>query len=230
MYQRDSAVSQRLFTLICMLMGVLFVHTQELSAEVLAWKLEKEADGISIYTASVEGSDFKAFRAVMEVTASLNQMVSMHTDPDNISEWLYDCKKSELIKKVKDNEFYIYYVSDAPWPVQDRDYVLHSVITQDPDTYVAMINFKSETSITKNSEECVRMAEVTGYWQFKPLKAGKVRIEYQVHADPNGALPSWLANAAVVEQPFETMKTIRQHMINEKYVNAQLSFIREPNR
>jgi hypothetical protein len=46
----------------------------------------------------------------------------------------------------------------------------------------------------------------------------------------NGALPSWLANAAVVEQPFETMKTIRQHMINEKYVNAQLSFIREPNR
>lgn len=197
-------------------------------ADDFNWKLEKDAEGIRVYTASVEGSNFKAFRAEMEVVGTLSQLVSMHTDPSNISEWLYDCKKSELIKKVEDNEYYIYYVSDAPWPVQDRDYVLHSVITQNPDTFVVSIDFNAVAEIVDNSEECVRMAEVVGYWHFLPMAGGRVRIEHQVHADPNGAIPSWLANVAVVDQPFETMKTIREQMHLPKYLNSRLSFVREP--
>lgn len=197
-------------------------------AEPYSWKLEKDDEGIKIYTATIDGSDFRAFRASMTVTATLNQVVAMHVDPDTVSEWLYDCKKSELIKKVKENEYYIYYVSDAPWPVQDRDYVLHSTITQNPDNHIVTINFDAVTDYMETSDECVRMAKVAGYWRFEPKSGGKVYIEYQVHADPNGAIPAWLANSAVVEQPFETMKTIRVQMLKQKYVEADVAFITEP--
>ncbi len=194
-----------------------------------AWKLEKNEDGIKVYTARIDGSDFKAFKASMEIDATLKQIVSMHLDPDDIAEWLYDCKKSELLKKVDENEYYIYYVSEAPWPVQDRDYVLHSVITQSAHDKSVKIAFESVTGFKEESEECVRMATVTGHWLFKPMNNGKINVEYFVHADPNGELPAWLANAAVVEQPFKTLKTIRNKINQPKYVNAQVSFICEPN-
>lgn len=198
-------------------------------AEGETWKLEKSEDGIKVYTARVEGSEFKAFKAYMDVNAGMDQLVSMHLDPEDIQDWLYDCKKAKLVKKVMDNEYYIYYVSDAPWPVKDRDYVLHSIIRQNPEDFSVTIAFESVSGLMDQKEECVRMAQVKGYWLFRPIANQKIRIEYQVHADPNGSLPAWLANAAVVDQPFNTMKSIRDKLGQSKYKKASVAFICEPD-
>jgi hypothetical protein len=36
-----------------------------------------------------------------------------------------------------------------------------------------------------------------------------VLVAYQIHADPGGSIPGWLANATVVDTPFKTLKNLR---------------------
>jgi len=96
--------------------------------DLSAWELEYDQDGIKVFTQVIEGSSFKAFRGEVFVETSLRNLVAHHTDIEQMKNWLQDCEESELIQKVSDRDFYIYQRTTAPWPVSDRDYVLHSKI------------------------------------------------------------------------------------------------------
>lgn len=58
-------------------------------------------------------------------------------------------------------------------------------------------------------EGYVRVTRVDGFWQFTPLD-DKTEVTYQVHMDPGGSVPSWLANKFVVEAPFNTLRALRE--------------------
>jgi hypothetical protein len=55
-------------------------------------------------------------------------------------------------------------------------------------------------------EGVVRIIEAYGFWHFKPLENGLTEITYQLHANPNGSIPAWLANKTVVNTPFDAIK------------------------
>jgi hypothetical protein len=55
----------------------------------------------------------------------------------------------------------------------------------------------------------VRVSRVKGFWQLKPYEGG-VEVVYQVHSDPGGSVPAWLANSFVVDAPFNTLINLRK--------------------
>ncbi len=181
-----------------------------------AWELQKDAKGIQIYTQQVEGSEFKAFRGTTTVNATPHQLLDILMDPESMPEWLHDCKKSELVKKVSDNEYYVYYVTDAPWPVSDRDYVLHSVIEKNARDDSITIQFDAVAELKESTDSCVRVTQIVGHWKFTPQSNTTSLIEYETHADPNGELPSWLANSFVIDQPYETLTNLKQKVENKE--------------
>ena len=42
-----------------------------------------------------------------------------------------------------------------------------------------------------------------------PKGADQTEVTYQVHTEPGGSVPSWLANKFVVEAPFNTLKALK---------------------
>jgi hypothetical protein len=52
------------------------------------------------------------------------------------------------------------------------------------------------------------VAEVKGFWKLVP-KGDATEVTYQVHTEPGGSVPSWLANKFVVEAPFNTLKHLK---------------------
>ena len=56
----------------------------------------------------------------------------------------------------------------------------------------------------------VRVAEVSGFWKLEPKGVGEVEVTYQLHTEPGGSVPSWLANSFVVDAPFNTLKAMRE--------------------
>ena len=54
-----------------------------------------------------------------------------------------------------------------------------------------------------------RVASLQGFWRFVPQGDGKVEVTYQVHTEPGGSVPSWLANSFVVDAPFNTLSGLR---------------------
>ena len=57
----------------------------------------------------------------------------------------------------------------------------------------------------------VRVAQVEGYWKFVPKGDNLTEVTYQVHTEPGGSVPSWLANKFVVDAPFNTLKALKEH-------------------
>jgi hypothetical protein len=55
----------------------------------------------------------------------------------------------------------------------------------------------------------VRVAQVQGFWKMVPQGANQTQVIYQVHTEPGGSVPSWLANKFVVDAPFNTLKALR---------------------
>jgi len=198
---------------------------------LLAWELEHDDEGIKIYTQEIEGSSFRAFRGETTVKSTLKNLVAHHTDIEQMKSWLQDCAESELIQKVSNNDFYIYQRTSAPWPVSDRDYVLHSKLDQDPHTFVVTMKFEASTQFSRSDEDCVPVTKLTGFWRFTPKLDGTIYIEYETHADPSGDLPAWLANSFVVDQPLGSLEKLRKRVEENTYeLPKEMQFIKEPRQ
>jgi len=186
-----------------------------MSVQSGAWELEKEGDGIKVYTMARADSDFKAFRAEMRVAYPLRQVAVQLLDVEAMVDWLHDCSESELISRTEDDEFIVYQKTDAPWPVSDRDYVFKAKVAQDQVSKIVEMRFSALVEAGQaTDQDCVQVTEMKGYWRMTPEPSGVTLVEYETHADPGGQLPAWLANSFVVDQPWHTFKNLRERLVH----------------
>ena len=194
---------------------------------VSAWELAKSGDGITVYTRGVEGSGFKEYKALARIKASLSSLVAIVEDIEVYPSWIHTCKEGKLLKKINEKETYNYTVNEAPWPVRDRDAVVHNKISQNPENRVVTIEIKGIPDYIPEKTGVQRVRKIDGFWRFTPLENGSVEVVYQVHSEPGGNLPSWLVNSIVVSQPYYTLVNMQKVVTQTKYRNAEYSFIKE---
>lgn len=211
----------RTLLLACLL--CLFVNVTQASD----WKLKKDDDGIKVFVRDIQGSDFRAFLGTVDVNSSLSAIVAVLKDGDMVKTWLKDCEQSQFLSAFDPAGYIMYYRTDAPWPVKDRDYALRYKLEQDPHTLMVTLSFKGDASLTPEQDECVRVSQIEGAWRMTPQADGTIHLEYEVNADPNGSLPAWLANQFVVDQPFQTLKKFRTQLLLPQYRDQRFDFIKE---
>ena len=191
------------------------------------WVLAKDKKGVQVYTRKVEGIDFKEFKGVITIKTSLSSLVALVSDAEASPDWLANCSKSAILKQITPQETYTYSLSKAPWPVMDRDTILHNQIFQDKTTLVVTIRQTGKPDYIKEKKNIARVKRVEGFWQFTPQQDGNVEIVYQVLSDPGGKLPVWLVNSSLVSQPYDTLPKMQKVVKREKYQKATLEFIKE---
>ncbi|TGK00759.1 START domain protein [Leptospira semungkisensis] len=198
---------------VCVLLALLL-----LPAKMFAWDLEKDKNGITVHTRSVEGSELKEFRGKTKLKTNLNTIVALMEDNPNYTTWLKDCKKSEAVRVLNSKEKYIYILNGVPWPLDDRDFVIHSTLIQDKNTGAVTYQMKPVANIVPDKKGLVR-GTIKGYWKFVPVSDG-VEVTYQVHSEPGGSIPTSIANIVVVDIPYETLKKMKEKVEDPKYKNA----------
>lgn len=171
------------------------------------WKVAKDEDGIKVSLSEVAGSQYKAYRGVTVIKAPVAKIRALQEDVAGSCAWIHECKSQKLLKHEGDQSW-TYAQFNTPWPVTARDSVLHVTTIQDADGGVTRT---IEAAPTYQPEEkgFVRVAEAKGYWKLVP-KGGATEVTYQLHTNPGGSVPSWLANKFVVEAPFNTLKALKE--------------------
>ena len=191
------------------------------------WQLRKSEDGIDVYTRSVEGSELQEFRAEMVLATRLQSLVALVEDSSAAPRWIYQCRALELIEQNSPTDKLFYMVTDAPWPVSDRDSVFRSLLIQDETSGAITIEMEANADAFPAVEEFLRIRQMHGFWQFIPQDDGMVEVIYQVHAEPGGGIPAWLANRVVVDNPYETLRNMRNLVQETVYRQAVLGHIHE---
>ncbi len=174
------------------------------------WELVEEKDGIQVYIKDNPISDFKAFKGIITLNTDFESIHQILTDHSIHHEVFPNNAGAKLIDE-KEGEFQIYYsLVDSPWPVDDRDGVYKTVFDFQENTrryYIEAID-----GYVEEKPDVVRISETRSEWVLTKMEDGMIKIEYEVFSDPGGSVPSWLANAAIVDQPIETLSAIRERL------------------
>lgn len=191
------------------------------------WQLRKQEQGISVYSKDFENSKFKELKSIFQIKTSLTSVVALLKDFESYPGWVYRCGESYKVKQISETVSLHYQTVVAPWPVDDRDFIVHVVIQQDPVTGIVTQKGNAVIDSKPEVKGRVRIKTFKANWKITPLKDGFVQIEYQLMVDPGGSVPAWLVNLAVVDGPFDTALAMKEWLFKEKYQSAKISFIKE---
>jgi len=192
-----------------------------------AWQLAKEGKGITVHTREVKGSGFKEYRAVMNIKTTLSCLVALVSDILAYPSWIHTCQEGKLLKRISPKEIYAYTINNAPWPVSDRDAIVHNTITHDNEDRSVIIKIIGVPDYIPPKKGLVRVKMIDGYWRFTPVENSMVQVVYQVHNDPAGDLPPWLVNSMAVSQPYNTLANMQKMVLLPEYRDAEYEFIKE---
>ena len=189
------------------------------------WSLVKEKEGVTVYTREINGSDFLEFRGETVVEGSVEALVSILYDTPNAPAWMHQCSFGMTLEEVAFDENYIFQIYDLPFPVSNRQVVLHSRLSwtqegvrldsQEVNTYCD----ERQTSRCKRVVEAdlVNIERSRGHYIFTPLSEKRTEVVWQQHVEPGGSIPTWLVNVLVVDIPFNTLLQLQTLVKDEKY-------------
>ena len=193
----------------------------------IEWKLVKNSDSIKVYVQKGPSSQLKVVKVETVLKATLSELVATIKDAENHTNWIFLSKKAKVIERIDDKNWKYYGITDAPWPVYDRDFITMIRLKQDKTDYSITITSTSIPHYLPKNEDMVRIPYIRSVWTFNPLQNGTVHISFELEADPGGSIPLWVINMAVSKGPYKTMEGLIKEIESGKYKCRKLNYIKE---
>jgi hypothetical protein len=190
------------------------------------WDLERDREGIQVFTRPVAGSPYKEVKSVSLIKGvSLTSLVALIEDAQACPQWADKCAESFLVERLSETVSLVYTHNDMPFPVTDRDVVARVIWTQDPKSLQVTMKSSAVSDGVEEKRGRLRLKQANATWQFSPQPDGSIEILNQAHINPGSNIPGWVTNMLLVDTPFETMKSYMAEVVKPKYQTAQISFI-----
>jgi hypothetical protein len=173
------------------------------------WKLVTEEEGFKVYTRESTVSSIHEIKILYTANSTLDKVSTALDDVPNYKNWVYKCSLSKRVALKNEDDFDYYILTDFPFPLSDRDLVIHTQQTMWPDGKGYSSVSKLLPSEYNKSEDRVRMAYFESKWEVKKINSTTISIDYRVVANPAGDLPAWLVNMAITKGPVETMRKFK---------------------
>jgi len=103
------------------------------------WRLEKDKDGIQVYTRAVDGWSIREMRGVARIPGRLSCFVAVIDDIPAIHELNEMVSTSSIPHRDSDTQYQLYSTIKMPWPLSDRDVLNLRTIVQDGNTLAVTI-------------------------------------------------------------------------------------------
>ncbi len=184
----------------CLYISVAFSQTN--------WKLSKNKDGIQVYQRNSKNSDFKSIKVECTLEGSFDKLIAIINNISHYKDWVYNNKTTSLLKRISAYEFYYYTEAYLPWPLDNRDAVMHTRITKDSLNRFIKINSTATPNFIPSKSGKVRIRRSDINWHVTRPSSGTIHIIYTFESDPGGNVPAWLANNFADKGPYESFKKL----------------------
>ena len=217
----------RFVVFMIVMLGMSFgVHSQQQDLNGRQeWKQIRQKEGITVFTRSNPGMDFKEFKSSVIIKGSLDQFLSVLYDIEGLSSWGYNVKSASLLSREADTVQVYYTEAKAPFPYKNRDGVYLNRFRWNAKERTLIVDIIMPEGLIPEKDHLVRM-EGYGSWVVRDLNDGKLEITFQMQMDPGGNIPAWMANMFAGDTPYHTLLGLREAMGEEKYQGKSYDFIR----
>ncbi len=191
------------------------------------WKLEKDKDGIQVYTRAVDGWSIREIRGIVRLPARLSSAVAVVCDVAAAHELNDVIAAAEVRQRDSDTRYQVYSSMKMPWPINDREILNQREITQDESTLAVTVTDIAIEDQAPPKKGVVRIVKSRQQWIVTPGQDGQVTVEMRALTDPAGPIPAPIVNTMSVGAPFKTMSKLKELVQRPEYQRAKLPFIKD---
>jgi len=174
------------------------------------WRLRREESGVKIYTRNVQGSPFEEFRGVVVINnTSLTGVLDIIMDVKNYPNNFPNCGSAQVLEQRGKYSDIHYLTIKAPWPVTDRDAIYEAETTFSQNGKRAEVKLIPRGDYKEENKNFIRVHNGPGFWSLEEIAPRTVQVVYQLHPDPAGEIPAWIANSVIVLNPLKTLESLR---------------------
>ncbi|MCE7066611.1 START domain-containing protein [Dyadobacter sp. CY326] len=181
------------------------------------WTLTTEKEGIKVFSKVVSDSKIKALRAECEMEATASEVVALLLDVGAAEKWVCHTKQCNLVRKISPTELYYYAEVSLPWPLENRDFVAHMQVSEDPATHIVTVNAPAVPGIVASKKGKVRVKHSYNVWTIIPIGKNHVELIYTLQVDPGGMIPAWIVNSFASQGPIISFTNMRKELATGKY-------------
>lgn len=168
------------------------------------WELERNKNGIQVFSSKVANSAFRATKVECTFEGNYEKLIAVISDIDGMTDWVYKSKSCEILESYSPLDFLYVTVTDMPWPMSNRESVIHMQIQTDSlPKFMTVIGTEADEPIPHTSG-LVRVSNYKAMWKVIMPAEDRLSIEYILELDPGGGIPPWMANIMVEKGPYQT--------------------------
>jgi hypothetical protein len=175
------------------------------------WKLINDKNDIKVYIGNVVNSKFKSIRVQTIFDGSIAKLMNILGNISKHPEWVYKAKSASILKQVGTHEYIYYTESILPWPLSNRDAIIHLTMMPDVSHRTLRVTAISEPDFIGAKDGLVRIPYLKATW-YVTESINKINIDYTFEVDPGGELPAWLVNMLADKGPLESFQSLRMKL------------------
>ena len=193
------------------------------------WKLEREKNGIKVYSMKIPGRTLKDWKAVRRLKTTLNGAVAAMatTTTEDCAEFNANCVSVQSVKdwNPRDLTSVHLYRANAPKPFLPRELLISTHASQNPQNKAVLIEFLARPDDLPRHDCCLRITEYRNSWRFTPLGNGETEAELVVHMDQGVPYP--LMNRISPNVLIKMFGHIPAYFAKPKWQQAKFDSIKE---
>lgn len=172
------------------------------------WKLSKNMDGIKVYESEIKNSNFKSIKVESVMQGTYDKLMAVLSDVSLQKDWVYNSKTSTVLKRNAPYDFYYYTETHIPWPMSNRDAVVHMTMVKDSLNRFLKVTATGVPDYIPEKSGKVRVPKLQVNWYVTMPSPTTISIVYTFETDPGGSLPGWLVNMFADKGPYESFKKL----------------------
>jgi hypothetical protein len=187
---------------------IIFFLALSCSLFAQSWELSRNENNIKVYKGEIDSSKYKIIKVEAEIQGTLEKLIAILKDVNNNKNWVYNTRRSYLVKAISEDEFLYYAETHLPWPFDNRDMVIRMHFDLDTAQHFLKIKATGEPGAAPEVSGKVRIQKFDGDWDVKYDGGNKISIVYVLQVDPGGNISPGISNLFVTKGPFETFNNL----------------------
>lgn len=176
------------------------------------WKTLFEEEGVLVSTRPEPGIDLPSMRGQTTLNADLFHVLAILLDDTRSTEWAKGADETQVLRSIDPRTQLIYAHSRQPWPVKDRDLVMKRTVDVLKPGHTYRVHLVCMPSERAELENVIRVKRCETVFELSVIDRAHTRVDYRVHADPGGHIPSWMVRRASRSIPAETLRSLAKQV------------------
>lgn len=178
------------------------------------WQIERDQQKMKIYNRKTAGNPIREILVLTTIELPASWLFAAVSDYSRYPQFMPYVIKSEVVRQ-QDNKTWVFQELDLPWPIANRHYTIEltSNVSQQAQGHYLLNWTLSRIVQPSLAGSGVKLEFDDGYWRFCSLGERTTFVEYYIHSDPGGLLPSWAVNQANTRAVPEVLKAVQRRAI-----------------